>query len=105
MKSDFGLIKKSHGYAISSITDKVVWFATQILVGKIMRKCLTDEVLAPVVSFTTQYNKGIQFNWASYLCQEFLKDCRKTQEDGNVFHYAWLLLLIALTSWRTLDDS
>lgn len=38
------------------------------------------------------------------MCHEFLEDCREAQEDGKAFHYAWLLLLIAMVSWRTLED-
>lgn len=50
MKEKLKLIKNSHGYSISSITDPAVRVATQILVGKIMRKCRTDEALTLVVS-------------------------------------------------------
>ncbi len=50
MKSDFRLIKKSRVYAISSITNEAIQFATQILAGRIMRKCQADEVPTPMVS-------------------------------------------------------
>jgi len=53
MKSDFRLVKKSRGYTISSISDGVVQFVAQILVGKIMPKCCADEVMTPVVSLAT----------------------------------------------------
>ena len=39
MKDKFKLAKKLCGYSISSITNPTVKVATQILVGKIMRKC------------------------------------------------------------------
>jgi len=44
MKEKFKLVKKPRGYAISSISDPEVTVATQILVGKVMRKCCVDEV-------------------------------------------------------------
>lgn len=50
MKGDFGPAKKSRGYFISSITDEAMWFAAQVLAGKIMWKCRVDEVSAPVIS-------------------------------------------------------
>lgn len=58
MKSDFGLIKKSSGYAVSSINDEDVQFSASILDRKMMRKCCIDEVLAPVVSLAHNAAKG-----------------------------------------------
>ena len=53
MKSNFKLVKRSRGYAISSTSNEAVQFAAQILVGKIIRKFRIDEVLAPVVFLAT----------------------------------------------------
>lgn len=50
MKEKFGLGKKFHRYEINSIEDQGVCFTAHILVGKIMRKCRANEVLATVVS-------------------------------------------------------
>ena len=50
MKKKNKLAKKKMGYAISSINDKVVRVATQILASKVMCKCRTDKVPAPVVA-------------------------------------------------------
>jgi len=105
MKRDFGLVKKSRNYAISSISDGAVQFGTQILAGKIMRKCCSNEVLALVVYLVVQCTKGVQYNWAKYLCHDFLEYCHKSQDDGKVFHYTWLLLLIALMAWRMPEES
>jgi len=52
MKTKYKMEKKKSGYAISSIKDKEVYVATQIFVGKVMRKCHTDEVAAPMVALT-----------------------------------------------------
>lgn len=62
MKDKFGLVNKSHGCQINSIEDQDVCFATNVLVGKIMRKCMATEVTVVVVSLATQCEKGIQFN-------------------------------------------
>jgi len=50
MKMKYKLEKKKTGYAISSIKDKAIRVATQILTGKVMRKYCADEVAVPVVA-------------------------------------------------------
>lgn len=77
MKLEFGLVKKSHRYSIHFIQYQTLQFATQILEGKIMRKCHADEFLAPIVSLSAQCMKGVQYNWAKYLCKEFLVNYRE----------------------------
>ena len=59
MKKKYKLEKKKRGYTISSIKEKVVHMATQILVGKVMRKCCTDEVPTLVVALAEQCMEGI----------------------------------------------
>lgn len=104
MKIKFRLVKKSRGYAISFISDGVVEFSAQILEGKILWKCPVNEVSAPVVSLAAQCSQGVQLNWEKYLCHEFLEDFCEAQEDGKLFHYVWLLLLIALVGWNMPED-
>jgi len=62
MKDKFKLVKKLHGYSISSITNPTVKVATQILARKIMRKCHADEVSTLLVSLVAQCMEGIQLN-------------------------------------------
>jgi len=50
MKKKYKLEKKKRGYAIRSIKDKRVRVATELLDGKVMRKCRSDEVPVLVVS-------------------------------------------------------
>jgi len=63
MKRDYGLVKKLRGYSIFSITDPTIQLSTQILAGKVMRKCCADEVPAPIVSLAAQFANDMQFNW------------------------------------------
>lgn len=77
MKEKFKLVKKLHGYSISSITYLVIKVATKILAKKIMWKCCADEVPTPVVSLAAQCAEGVQFNCACYLCSEFLANYRE----------------------------
>ena len=44
MKGKYKLEKKKRGYSISSIKEKGVRVVTQLLVGKVMRKCSGDDV-------------------------------------------------------------
>lgn len=62
MKKKFELIKKLHGYSITSINGPAIKISTQILAGKVMRKCCADEVLALVISLAAQCLEGLQFN-------------------------------------------
>lgn len=80
IKDKFKLVKKLCGYSISIITDPIVKVDTQILVGKIMRKCRIDEVRTLDVSLAAQCTEGIQLNWARYLCSEFLVNCREMHD-------------------------
>lgn len=105
MKNEFGLMKKSHGYFICSITDKAMKFAARILACKVMRNNCMDEVLVPLISLTKHYVNGVQYKWVHYLFKEFLLNFREAQNDGKAFHYALLLLLISLVAWRLLEDS
>jgi hypothetical protein len=38
--------------------------------------------------------------WATFLVNQLLMDSREAQDKGKLFHYAWLLILITLLSWR-----
>jgi len=49
IKAKYKLERKKRGYAISSIKDKGVHIANQLLAGKVMRKCHADEVLASMI--------------------------------------------------------
>lgn len=50
MKKKYKLEKKKRGYAISNIKEKLVHVVTQILVGRVMRKCRANEVSTSVVA-------------------------------------------------------
>jgi len=77
MKKKYMVEKKQRGYVISSIEDKGVRVATQLLVGKVMRKCHGNEVLAMVVALAEHCVEGVKFNWAEFLCEEFLTNCKE----------------------------
>jgi len=62
MKKKYKLAKKKRGYAISSISDKVVKVATQILAGKVMNKCCADKVPMPMVALAEKCTEGVHFN-------------------------------------------
>lgn len=80
MKKKYKVKKKRRGYVITSIKDKGVHVATQLLARKVMIKCHDNEVIVPVVALAEQCVEGIQFNWAKFLCEEFLLNFHEAQE-------------------------
>ena len=105
MEVKFELIKKLHGYSITSINNPTVKISMQILDGKVMRKCHTDELLEPIISLASQSAEGMQFNWSRYLCSEFLADFHEAQDERKTFHYAWFLLSILLVARELPEDN
>jgi len=59
MKEKFKLVKKPHGYTISSICNPAMKVAMHILTGNVTKKCHTNEVSVPVVVLTTQCIVGV----------------------------------------------
>ena len=43
---------------------------------------------------------GVQYNWALYLLNQFTEDCIAAQDHNQLFHYAWLLILIGFVGWK-----
>jgi hypothetical protein len=39
-------------------------------------------------------------NWATFLVSKLLQARTESQEKGVEFHYAWLLILIAMVGWK-----
>jgi len=70
-----------------------------------VQKCRSTEVPAIIIALAKECAVGEQFNWAQFLCEEFLTNCREVQEEGNTFHYAWLLLSIVLVTTDLPEDS
>ena len=44
-------------------------------------------------------------NWSTFLVNEFLEHCREAHEKPQLFHYAWLLILISLVAWREINET
>lgn len=72
IKEKFKFVKKMCNYLISSIANPKDKVATQILAGKIIRKCHGDELLTLVVSLVAHCMDGIQFNRVHSLCSVFV---------------------------------
>ena len=51
-----------------------IWFATLVLVGKVVRKCRKDECLVGVLFVAKRCAEGIKMSWAHNLLNEFIKD-------------------------------
>jgi hypothetical protein len=63
-----------------------------------LRECRKDQVSAGVIEAAEKCVEGVQMNWATFLLNHFLMDCKEAQYKGTKFHYALLLILIALVA-------
>ena len=63
MKKKYKLDKNQRGYVITSIQDKAMHVTTQLLVGKVMRKCHCNVVSATIIALVKKCAEGVQFNW------------------------------------------
>ena len=100
MNKKYGIKRGSRGIIIKSISDVATRMATKIMTRKLIRKCCKEEVSVRVVAAIAQCAKGTTLNWAPYLLNLFLYDCKDAQDLGTKFHYSWLINLIALIRWK-----
>jgi hypothetical protein len=100
MKNKYGTKRGSRRIIIKCISDVVKRMATKIISCKLLSKCHKEKVLAGVFVATTQCEEGTTLNWAPYLLNMFLDNCKDMQDLGIKFHYSWLLILIALIIWK-----
>jgi hypothetical protein len=49
---------------------------------KLLRKCRKEEAPSGVIAIAAQCTKVVVFNWAPYLLNQFLIDCRDVQDIG-----------------------
>lgn len=91
--------------AIYSMCDPAVKVYTQILGGKVTRKCRIDKVFVPIVALAAQCAERVQLTWLEYLRGELLVNCCEAQELSKAFHYVWLLLSILLVEWELPEDN
>jgi len=92
----YGTHKVFCGMMISTIQEPEVRFSTQVLAGKLIRKCQKGECLVGVLFSMERCTQGIEMWWAQYLMNEFIQDCMEVQE----FHYSWVLLLLEMILWK-----
>jgi glutamate synthase domain-containing protein 2 len=55
----------------------------QVLACKLLRKCHKDQVPTGVIETTEKCVTGVQMNWATFLVNQFLMDCREAQDKGT----------------------
>jgi hypothetical protein len=101
IKEAYGNVEKGmRGYKVASIESGVVCLACQLIIGKLVRKNQPTQVYGFVVDLTGKCAEGLQMNWAKYLVNQLEIDCREAQDQGNEFHFSWLLILIAFFAWE-----
>ena len=97
--------KNKRGFIINSISDLATRMGTRILACKLIQKCEVATVPAYVIRVVVQCAKGVCFNWAQHLWDEFLSNVCESQEQGKAFCYSWFLFLIALVAWEAPKES
>ena len=68
------------------IEDDMVRFTVQLLVGHLLHTCLPTNVPATVVDLAHCVKEGVEYNWSLYLLNQFIEDCKATQETSHPFH-------------------
>ena len=68
-------------------------------------KCRPIEVPVAAVELAACAKEGKQYNWCLYLLNQFMEDCISAQEHNQLFHYSWLLVLIAFVTWKESKNS
>jgi hypothetical protein len=100
VKAQFGTSRGNEGIVLKDIDDNATRFANKLMDFKLLRKYRKEEAPAGVIVVAAQCVKGVMFNWAPYLLNQFLVDCRNVQDSGTKFHYSWIIILIALAGWQ-----
>ena len=52
------------------------------------------------IDLATHSKEGKQYNWCLYLLDQFMGDCKAAQESNQLFHYSWLIILMAFVTWK-----
>jgi hypothetical protein len=78
VKAQFDTTRGNRGIIIKEINDNATRFTSKLMVCKLLRKCRIEEAPTGVIVVVAQCAKGMMFNWASYLLNQFLLDCRDT---------------------------
>lgn len=59
---EHNVTKGTRAYDSADIQDQSLRFIVQLLVGRVLRKCRPNEVLAGEIDLTTQVKEGTQYN-------------------------------------------
>jgi hypothetical protein len=92
--------KGTQGYKVASIQNGAVRLACQLITGKLVRKNRPTQVTRFVVDLAEKCVEGLQMNWVKYLVNQLESDFHEAQDQGYEFHFSWLLILIAFTTWE-----
>ena len=80
MYQKYHVDRNTQEFIMKTISDQGTQLGTMLLACKMMRKCQVTSVPAYVIRLAIQCAKGVCFNWAQYLCDEFLTNVHESQE-------------------------
>jgi hypothetical protein len=103
IKYTYGDMEKgTRGYKVASIENAAVLFGCQLIAGKLVQKNRPTQVTGDLAGKCVE---GLQMDWEKYLINQLELDCRQAQDQGDEFHFSWLLILIAFISWELLEGA
>lgn len=88
VRKTYHVERNTWDFIIKSISDQGTQLGTMLLACKMMRKCQFTSTPANVIQLAGQFKKGVCFNWAQYLCDEFLTNVHESQEQVRAFFYS-----------------
>jgi hypothetical protein len=100
VKEKFGTSRRNRGIVLKDIKNNATRFTNKLMDCKLLRKFHKEEELAGFIVVVMHCMKGVMFSWKPYPMNQFLIDCRDTQDNGTEFHYSWLVILIVLVGWK-----
>lgn len=105
LTQQLNLKKGTRAYNLANIEDQAIHFTIQLLATRVLRKCRPNEVSAGAIDLALHTKDGKQYNWCFYLFNQFMDDCKVAQEHNHMFHYSWLLIIMAFVTWKEPNHS
>jgi hypothetical protein len=98
MNKTYNIERGSRDIIIKIITNVATIMATKLMACNLLIKCRKEEVPAGVVIAAAQCTNGTMLNWAPYLLNLFLDDCKDAQDLGTKLTIAQASLNFQVTS-------
>ena len=72
----YNFMRGGRAYDAMQIEDKSLRFIIQLLVGRVLWKCRSNQVPGLAIELAHTARDGVQYNWSLYLLNQFNEDYR-----------------------------